>query len=91
MLALISALLSWVACRLRSGAELELIALRHQVAVLNRPRSGRLRLYGHRSDAVGVALPGVARLVLQVRSSLRRGHPDRMVAYSSADYPGSSS
>jgi len=46
MLALISTLLSWLACRIRSRAELELelIALRHQVAVLNRQRPGRLRL-----------------------------------------------
>jgi hypothetical protein len=46
MLALISTLLSWVACRFCSRAELEreLIALRHQVAVLHRKRSGRLHL-----------------------------------------------
>jgi len=45
MLALISTLFSWLACRFRSRAELELelIALRHQVAVLNRQRPGRLR------------------------------------------------
>jgi hypothetical protein len=46
MLALISTLFSWLACRICSRAELELelIALRHQVAVLNRQRLGRLRL-----------------------------------------------
>jgi hypothetical protein len=46
MLALLSTLLSWLACRIRSRAELELelIALSHQVAVLNRQRRGRLRL-----------------------------------------------
>lgn len=46
MLALFSTLLCWMACRIRSHAEseLELIALRHQVAVLNRQRHGRLRL-----------------------------------------------
>ena len=47
MLVLISTLLSWLACRFRGRAELELelIALRHQVAVLNRQRRSRLRLY----------------------------------------------
>jgi putative transposase len=47
MLALISTLLSWLARRFRGRAELELelIALRHQVAVLNRQRRGPLRLY----------------------------------------------
>ncbi len=46
MIALTSTLLSWLACRIRSRAELELelIALRHQVAVLRRRRSGRVRL-----------------------------------------------
>jgi putative transposase len=46
MLALISTLFLWLACRIRSRAELELelVALRHQVAVLNRQRAGRLRL-----------------------------------------------
>jgi hypothetical protein len=46
MVALISTLFSWLACRVRSRAELELelIALRHQVAVLNRQRLGCQRL-----------------------------------------------
>jgi putative transposase len=46
MLAYISALLSWLAGRFRGRAELELevIALRHQLAVLRRQRPGRLRL-----------------------------------------------
>src|SRR5215469_115300 len=46
MLAFISALFSWLSCRLRSRAELEieLIALRHQIAILNRQRHGRLRV-----------------------------------------------
>jgi transposase InsO family protein len=47
MLAYISALFSWLACRLRSRAELELevIALRHQLAVLRRQHPGRPRLF----------------------------------------------
>jgi hypothetical protein len=47
MVALVSTIFSWFAWRFNSRAELELelIALRHQVAVLNRKRSGRLRLY----------------------------------------------
>jgi putative transposase len=46
MLALISTLFCGLALRFRSRAELELelIALRHQVAVLHRRHSGRLRL-----------------------------------------------
>jgi hypothetical protein len=45
MLALTSTVFFWRACRVRSRVELELelIALRHQVAVLNRQRSGRPR------------------------------------------------
>jgi putative transposase len=46
MLAFSSALLSWLAGRFHSRAELELevIALRHQLAVLRRQRPGRTRL-----------------------------------------------
>jgi hypothetical protein len=46
MLANISALLSWLVYRFRSRAklELEVIALRHQLAVLRRQYSGRPRL-----------------------------------------------
>src|SRR5271163_4639370 len=45
MLKYISALFSWLACRFRSRVELELevIALRHQVAVLHRQHPGRRR------------------------------------------------
>ena len=47
MLAFSSELLSWLADRFRSRAELELevIALRHQLAVLHRQRSGRPQLF----------------------------------------------
>jgi transposase InsO family protein len=46
MLAFNSELFSWLACRFRSRADLELevIALRHQLAVLRRQRPGRTRL-----------------------------------------------
>ena len=45
MLDYISAIFSWLACRFRSRVELELevIALRHQVAVLHRQHPGRRR------------------------------------------------
>ncbi len=47
MLASLSELFSWLACRLRGRAalELEVIALRHQLAVLRRQRPGRPRLF----------------------------------------------
>src|SRR5579863_5159289 len=47
MLAFISALLSWLAGRFRGRAELELevIALRHQLAVLRRQHPGRSQLF----------------------------------------------
>src|SRR6202140_147404 len=47
MLAYSLALLSWLAGRFRSRAELELevIALRHQLAVLRRQRPGRTQLF----------------------------------------------
>jgi putative transposase len=46
MVAFVSELFSWLAWRFRSRAELELevIALRHQLAVLRRQRPGRPRL-----------------------------------------------
>ena len=47
MITILSALVSLLSFRVRSRAslELEVIALRHQVAVLRRQRSGRLRLF----------------------------------------------
>jgi putative transposase len=47
MLALLSELFSWLAhrCRSRAALELEVIALRHQLAVLRRQRPGRPRLF----------------------------------------------
>ena len=47
MITILSALVSLVSFRVRSRAslELELVALRHQVAVLRRRRKGRLRLF----------------------------------------------
>jgi hypothetical protein len=47
MLASVSELVSWLAGRFRSRAklELEVIALRHQLAVLHRQRPGRPQLF----------------------------------------------
>lgn len=47
MLVPISALFSWLACRFRSRVklELEVVALRHQVAVLHRHWPGRPRFW----------------------------------------------
>ena len=47
MITILSALVSLLSFRVRSRAslELELVALRHQVAVLRRKRKGRLRLF----------------------------------------------
>ena len=47
MITILSALVSLLSFRIRSRAslELEVVALRHQVAVLRRQRSGRLRLF----------------------------------------------
>jgi hypothetical protein len=47
MIAILSALASLLSFRVRSRAflKLEIVALRHQVAVLRRQRSGRLRLF----------------------------------------------
>src|SRR5215510_16347099 len=48
MITLLSALISLLSFRLRSRSslELELIALRHQLAVLQRQRPGRPKLFG---------------------------------------------
>jgi hypothetical protein len=47
MITILSALIFLLSFRVRSRAslELEVVALRHQVAVLRRQRSGRLRLF----------------------------------------------
>jgi hypothetical protein len=47
MHSLLSELFSWLACRVRGRAELELevIALRHQLAVLRRQRPGRTQFF----------------------------------------------
>src|SRR3954467_802556 len=47
MITILSALVALLSFRVRSRAslELEVVALRHQVAVLRRQRSGRLRLF----------------------------------------------
>src|ERR1700704_1940602 len=47
MITILSALVSLLSFRVRSrtSLELEVVALRHQVAVLRRQRSGRLRLF----------------------------------------------
>ena len=47
MLASLLEVFSWLACRCRGRAalELEVIALRHQLAVLRRQRPGRARLF----------------------------------------------
>ena len=50
--------------RSRASLHLEIIALRHQLAVVNRSRRPRLRFDGGRSNAVGVALARLARLAL---------------------------
>src|ERR1039457_427653 len=46
MFTLLSAILSGLSCRIRgrSSLELEVVALRHQVAVLRRQHTGRLRI-----------------------------------------------
>jgi hypothetical protein len=64
MLASVSELFSWRACRFRSRAhlELEVIALRHQLAVLRRQRRGRISLSSVDRLIWGLALPGVAAL-----------------------------
>ena len=47
MLALLSEFYAWLACRChgRAALELEVIALRHQLAVLRRQHPGRVRLF----------------------------------------------
>ena len=64
MLAPTSTVFSWLAYRIRSCAELELelFALRHQVAALNRQRPDSLRLCSLDRLTVGVVLPLVAAL-----------------------------
>jgi hypothetical protein len=61
MITIASALLSVLSFRFRSRAslELELIALRHQLAVLRRQRPGRLRIFAT-DRLLDVALPDLA-------------------------------
>jgi putative transposase len=63
MLAFSLALLSWLAGRFRSRVELalEVIALRHQLAVLRRQRPGRPQLFALDRPTLDLALPGLAR------------------------------
>ena len=60
MITILSALVSLLSFRVRSRAslELEVVALRHQVAVLRRQRPGRLRLL--RPAPMGVAISDLA-------------------------------
>ena len=62
MITILSAFVSLLSFRFRSraGLELELVALRHQVAVLRRQRKGRVSAFLHRPVALGVALPDLA-------------------------------
>ena len=57
---ILSALVSILAFRVRSRAELELIALRHQLTVLRRQRPSRLQLWSADRLLMGVALPDLA-------------------------------
>ena len=63
MLTILSAIVSLVCFRFRRRAslELEVLALRHQVAVLHRQRPGRVAS-SERPPAVGLALPSLAAL-----------------------------
>ena len=75
MLAFNSELFSWLACRFRSRAELELevIALRHQLAVLHRQRPGRPQLFALDRLLWIWLLPGLA-AVLEHHGVGEAGH-----------------
>jgi hypothetical protein len=87
MQSLLSELFSWLACRFRGRAELELevIALRHQLAVLRRQRSGRTQLFAidrliwariylaHQTRCARLAR---ARCVVSLARRIHLGRPD---------------
>ena len=62
MITILSAFVSLLSFRFRSRAslELELVALRHQVAVLRRQRTGSREAVLRRPAPLGVALPDLA-------------------------------
>ena len=81
MITIASALLSVLSFRFRSRAslELELIALRHQLAVLRRQRPGRLRIFAT-DRLLDVALPDLA-ADLERHGAGEAGDCDPMASY----------
>ena len=75
-------LFSWLTCRFRGRVELELevVALRHQLAVLRRQRPGRTELFSiDRLINLGLALPAVA-AIPESDGSGEAGHRDSMAS-----------